>query len=71
MLVLGPRELGKGKRPLEEEGKLVQIQESRDALSLALELSAMELGEKGFTKKKGLERGPYGQVRREASRGNG
>ena len=51
MLVLGPRELGKGKRPLEEEGKLVQIQESRDALSLALELSAMELGEKGFTKK--------------------
>ena len=70
MLVLGPRELGKGKRPLEEEGKLVQIQGERDALSLALELSTMELGEKASPKTRGLVRGPYGQVRREASRGN-
>ena len=58
MLVLGPRELGKGKRPLEEEGKLVQIQGERDALSLALELSAMELGEKASPKNKGVGKRP-------------
>ena len=58
MLVLGPKMFEKGKRPLEEVGKMVQIQERRDVFSLALALSAMELGEQGFTE--WLARGPCG-----------
>ena len=43
----------KGERPLEEVGKLVQIQERTTPRSLFLTLSAMELGGAGASPKAG------------------